>query len=312
MAVVIGYATAFRFWRSFTGDPRTLERVRARKAMSEPCRLTPELRRELHEVGIPFDENYRLHLVFSSPNLRKREEGVASHVYSGEYPAKSLVRLSEQVLIASPELCFAQMADAFTRERAIMGGFELCGTYTIGAGDALLQRSQLTTAKQLREFTRKFLGEYSKAYLAAKHVLDNAASPMEAKLAMLLTLPTGQGGFGLPAPVLNGRIALGQEARRLYDVAYCKADLYWPEALLDVEYDGTEAHRGAALADIAREQALAAEGVAITRLTYPQVEDPEAFAVVAKALARRIGKPLRIRAKDFEAKVLFLRAEIEV
>ncbi len=313
MPIVLSHASAFRFWRRFAGDTRTLRRVRRPKAMEEPLNLTPDLMEELAAFGFAFPDDERLHLLFASPALRSRVARVASHVFTDALPEGSLVRLSERILVASPELAFAQMAESFTFERETMAGMELCGTYAILPDNSLRERAPLTSVEGLTSFATSLMGARAKAVQAARYALDGAASPMEAKLALLLCLPTTRGGYGFPLPELNARIDLGEDARKLYDAAFCRADLFWREAGMDVEYDGRASHDGDAhMVDVAREQALEAQGVSVTRLTYAQIESPEAFDVVAKTLGRRLGKGVRVRARDFEESRLFLRGELEL
>ena len=251
-------------------------------------------------------------MLFASPALRSRTAHIASHVFAGPLPEGSLVRLSDRILVASPELAFAQMSEVFTPEREVMAGMELCGSYAITA-DGLQERAPLTGVARLSAFASEMMGPLSKAAKATRYILDGAASPMEAKLALLLCLPTTRGGYGFPLPELNRRIDLGADARRLYDAAFCRADLFWSDAGLDVEYDGRDAHEGDAHAvDVAREAALEAQGISVMRLTYAQVEDPDAFDVVAKTLGKRLGKDVRVRATAFEENRLFLRGELEL
>ena len=311
MYLVLSHATAFRFWRTFTGNIRLLARPPQPKAMVEAFRPTPDIIAELLALGVDPAGDDRIHLLFSEARLRSRTRNIASHVYSEALPEGALVQLSEHVLAASPELTYVQMSEVFTFERQAIAGMELCGSYAILPDGSLKARTALAHAEDLHTWASALAGPRSRGTLAAPFVLDGAASPMEAKLALLLTLPTARGGYHLPAPVLNHRIDLGAEARRLYDAAFCRADLYWPEARVDVEYDGLAYHEGEAHAvDVAREQALAAQGISVMRLTYAQVEDPDAFAVVAKTLGKRLGRQVRVRHRDFVSNQLFLRAEL--
>ena len=80
-------------------------------------------------------------------------------------------------------------------------------------------------------------------------------------MAILLTLPTTLGGYGLPQPTLNPDIALADQARALYPHTTARPDLYWEHERFDVEYDG-DAHEGEAsrTKDAGRRAALEAEG----------------------------------------------------
>ena len=311
MDLVLSHTTAYRFWRSFSGDLSAFAKARGPRAMGSRVDLTPELREELAALGFAFDESHPLHLLFAESRLRSRVRGVESHVESRPLPAGSLLRLSANVVIVSPELCYAQMSEVVPPAREALVGMEFCGTYAFGPEGLQPDRAPLTSVKQLGEFCATFMGARSGASQTASAVIDGAASPMEARLALLLCLPTTRGGYGLPRPQLNARIELGRTARRIYEVSHCRADLFWPEAKLDVEYDGREAHDSQAhAADVARERALEAQGVTVMRITYEQVADWEAFDLVAKQIGARLGKYVRIRSAGFREHGMALRGEL--
>ena len=139
------------------------------------------------------------------------------------------------------------------------------------------------------------LGSQSRASRAAAYVLDGAASPMEAKLALLLSLPKTRGGYALPAPRLNAPFTLSDKAFALYPHNPCRLDLYWPGARLDVEYDGEEVHTGEQhVRDVARAAALTADRVEVLPLSHGQLADAEAFETVAGFIAKRLGVRLRV------------------
>ena len=127
--------------------------------------------------------------------------------------------------------------------------------------------------------------------VAARLAFDGAASPMEAKLALLLSLPTRLGGFGLPRPQLNRPFALSPEAQLVYPHTPCRLDLSWPGTDLDVEYDGSgDEHSGDMHAkDVARLAALRLDGVDVLVLAKQQVYDPRAFAQMVQVIAGKLG-----------------------
>lgn len=137
---------------------------------------------------------------------------------------------------------------------------------------------------------------------------------MEIKLALVLGLPQRFGGFGLPAPELNAVVPLGEESRALYKVASCRCDLFWPQARLDVEYDGLEFHKGdsSRTEDAARGAALEAEGISVMRLTFPQVADKNALLAVGKVLSGKLGLQWRFRSDAFPERYAALRELLEL
>ena len=322
------------FWRAFRGNRSDLPRQRSPHAMAQPYIPTPELDMELARLGLTPRPKASLHLLFAAPELRSRRRGVTSHVCPEPLPTGSLLRVSEHVLVVSPELCFAQLAETMGPGRLILAGTELCGTYalipaedpadpdrpaSVSAPESptpaiMRERTQLTTSKALRalaaDLPRRPGAE--RARRAGVHLFDGAASPMEAKVALLLALPQRLGGLGLPRPTLNHPIILGTEARKAYPHRTCRCDLYWPETQVDLEYHGADAHDGveAYTKDVARLTALAVEGIDVIPITFAQVADPEVFLAFAFTLAKRLGHPLRLRNANFVENHAVLREEL--
>ena len=77
---------------------------------------------------------------------------------------------------------------------------------------------------------------------AAPWILNNAASPREAALALLMTHPNHLGGYHFARPTLNYSIELTSLARPLSRKEYYVADVCWPAQRLVLEYDSDERH----------------------------------------------------------------------
>ena len=318
--IIISHKTAFLFWRRYAGSRAMLQRSRRSRAMTEPLRLTADLRAELAAFGITPQEGNHLDVLVSAGNLRSTAQAIRSHVCSSALPSGSLLHLSSRILIASPELTFLHLAEEMPLGKLIMAGCELCGTYALESvptdpNQRLPQRQPLTFAMALAAFAesvRRLHGR-SRAQRAVAYVFDNAASPMEAKLSLLLCLPHQLGGRNLPRPLLNAEIPLRDTARRLYPHRVCRADLYWEHANLDVEYDGDYHEGGQAHANgIARAAALQSQDITVLPVTYAQIADPTAFALIAEAISRKVGRTLRIRRRDFTAREAELRAQLRL
>ena len=320
MQLIISHKSALWFWRTFGGDIARLKRVRKPAAMSQPPDLTPQVLEELARFGFFPHATRPLHLLFAKAAARTRTDALVAHCTEQSLPSGSLVQLSEHLLIASPELTFVQEARRSTPGHLILVGCELTGTYVRRpAGEPLGERPPLTTAAKLQEFALQMHPQGTSAAIrAARRVLDRAASPMEAKLALLLSLPSAMGGFGLPAPTLNREFTLSADAQRIYPCTSCRLDLSWPGCNLDVEYDGSgDEHTGEMHAkDVARLAALRLDGLDVMVLAKQQVYDPTVFAQMAQVIAGKLtghpGRAWRIRAKDFAAKQANLREELEL
>ena len=299
MELVISHQRALWFWRTFGGDIRVFERCAYPEAMMTPPRLAAPLRGVLLRAGFTVSEERPLDLLFFRDCTKSRSKQVRSHTTARQLPPGSLVRLSEHVLIASPELVFAQIAEDRSFEQLIMAGCELCGCYRVLGEDGTPlplpeERPRLTRAADIAETLQQLrLGPRTKSARASRHIFDNARSPMEAKVALLLSLPPRLGGFGLPRPVLNPDIHPGPRALALYPRTPCHPDLYWPAIRLDVEYDGADTHTAEAHAkDVARAAAFACEGIEVLVVAKAQVYDRWAFETMAGIIASRLHRSL--------------------
>ena len=320
MFLIISHNSALRFWRTFAGSPTVFRRLRTASPLERPLPLTPELLGELARLGFAPSKDRPLDLLFSSSDGRSRAAAVLAHATNLSLPDGSLLQLSEHVAITSPELTFALVArKKDVRHLALMAS-ELCGTYIPAPpGLPLGTRLPLTSTTQLRAVLAAVYPKQTAAPLiAARLAFDGAASPMEAKLALLLSLPTRLGGFGLPRPQLNRPFTLSPEAQLVYPHSPCRLDLSWPGTNLDVEYDGSgDEHSGDMHAkDVARLAALRLDGLDVLVLAKQQVYDSRAFAQMAQIIAGKLGgqtgRAWRTRAKDFDAKQAGLREALSL
>ena len=275
MDIILSHTGAYRFWRGFAGDAGAFAKVRRAFAMTEPYVPMPDLDDELGGLGIFPAANCRLHLLFSDGSLACGAANVRSHVFAGELPEEALVRVAPHVLMASPELCFAQMAEVFSPGELAMAACELSGRYAVDPQTGrVVPRAPLTTRSRLEAFATQMAGEESAAVRAARQAVDGAASPMQAKLALMLSLPPEMGGYGLPRQAAASALV----------------------------YEGREMPASAS------EPALS--DTVPLRVTYEQVEDPATFALVAESAAARLGCPLPPRDGDFARAHAALRDDL--
>lgn len=215
-------------------------------------------------------------------------------------PGASLVRVNRHVLVPTPELCFLQMARSLSLHELIQLGFELCGTYAPpapGTEHLRTRATPLTTAKRMASFVERLPGAagHKRAMRALEFVRDNARSPMETVSAMLLGLPRRIGGKGLPGMALNYRIDLDRQGQKLAHRSYLLCDLFWPEAHLDVEYEGREFHSGERnmASDKNRANALKHMGISTLSLFDEHIRDEDALDAVVADIARTLHFRLR-------------------
>jgi len=133
-------------------------------------------------------------------------------------------------------------------------------------------RRHLISRAQLRDWAGAHMGLKGLARLrrAADHIEPAAESPMETRLRLVLV------GAGLPRPQAQVSLHDG-------DGSFAgRADLYYPDQRLVIEYDGGT-HRDSMVADDWRQNRLVDSGFRILRFTAGDVlGDPEAVVRLAQ------------------------------
>lgn len=240
-----------------------------------------------------------LHICVSRRSARRQVSGASVHLMSGGYPAGSFCRLRDDVMVASPELTFLQMACVLSLEALVAYGFELCGYFARGSERRIFVNCPaLTSAGRIASFLER-LGRLrarrgegvpwgtARARRALAHVIDGAASPEEAVAAMVLSMPSRLGGYGLPAPRLNQSVVLGAACAELFGIDRFVCDLSWRDGMHVLECQGSKDKlRSRATCDLLRGNVLAADGRDVLEMDRSTLRLPMQMDDVAKALSR--------------------------
>lgn len=235
-----------------------------------------------------------IHVVVPDAAARSQSHLVVSHVWGGEIPPGAFVRVGPSIRVSSPAFTFLQLAQHLDLPGLIRVGYELCGSYSLYSRDerGFCNREPLASPQELVTWSRDVAGRGMRgcrlASSAADQVRGGAESPMEAVLAMLMTLPRRLGGGALGSPELNHRIELPARLGRRLDSRSLRCDLFWPARRLDVEYNSDYAHAGSAgiARDAVRDDVLRELGVTVIRVTRPQMMDFERCLDVVGSVGR--------------------------
>lgn len=316
MTLVVGYESALQYWRCV--GPYYLGTVRRRRSAVEKAK------RILSSGELPFLEegNLRpagcqlpLHVIVSSTDQRVRSKTIISHVCTQEIRPSSYIKAGEEFVVASPELCFLQLASSLSLELLIQIGYELCGTYALQAdSETIFREVPLTSVEKLTAFAEgsNNVRGRKKALRALRYIRDNSASPMETVLAMMLTLPYTLGGYGIVHPRLNYRVAIPKTAKGIADRSFYVIDICWPEAKFGLEYDSAQYHLNPDQqeADARKRNALDALGYSVLTVSQGQIMDSGSFNRLAKQVAHHLEKRLRYIDPEFTQRHLSLRDAI--
>lgn len=307
MDPVLSHISALEYWRSVRIGQRSFRPI----LDEHPLPAESPRKGTLADPG-PWWLTRPLHVLVPRDSMRRTSSEVVCHVESSALPPRSVLDSQNGFKVCSPEFCFVQMATILSLPKLIELGFELCGTYDMSS-DPLRECASLTSVDKLDAYVTELGNVYGKrmAAKALRYVANGSASPRETILTMLLTLPYRMGGYGLSMPFLNHPIDLGRRERRIAGKNYLKCDLYWPNAKLDVEYDGGDhADPQQMLKDSMRRDALVSCGVTVLTVTKWQLEDGGELNAIAHAIADQMGKRLRYVDPDFTRKNRALHREL--
>jgi len=296
MTIYVNNKTALRFWCMVESS---LDDVTSACSVCEVREADASLR------GVPDELLYDaagrkqvLHVLVGDSLQRTKTSRIVSHLRTAPYPKGAFRRLAPGVLIASPELCFVEMAAILSLANLVELVFFFCGTYTLNPNASNpSRRLPLTTIRKQAAFIDA-MGTVRGCRAARKALalaLEGSASPRETKVSMLLYMPTRLGGYGIEAPLLNYQIDFTEREQLLFGRTHVVLDLYWPDYNLAIEYDGEEGHTDGR--DIARDRRKSSEmsyrGITVLRVDKEQLSNPYQVYVLAKKCVRLMGKTLR-------------------
>lgn len=289
MNLYVSHESALAFWLS--------RRARRGRAIGRREKL-PSLSPTRDNIDIAWLEEWRfdthpLHVDVAEKRQIQQRGGLVAHLAGGPVPSGAYERVAMDVWVASPELCFCQIAGAVPLIEAVKTGYELCAGYRKDETDTrgFESREPVTTPQRLQAFAQRYGGRGAKAArVAAQYVRGAAASPMETAAAMLLTLPRRYGGHGLPSCKMNHPVKAADPGTPKRDAKTLYGDLVWPDRRVIVEYDSDFFHTGAERIhdDSTRRNALQGAGWKVFTLTKRQLYSVEECDLFVAQLRRAL------------------------
>lgn len=312
-AYIVG-SSALYCWRR---DPRANHTLKdlCKGAFSD-CVADADSLDALHLSSLDFGPE-PLHLMVPSVDTRIRQKRYRSSVWSRRLPAEAFCNYGTRACIASPDFCLLQAAFRLTRPQLIELCMELFGRYALvlDAERGFVPRDYaLATRESVERLMHAMHGVRCSSQLAhaLRHAVEGSRSPMETREYLLMCLPKNMGGFGLPRPLMNGRVELTQTEQRKARRQHFECDLLWPEQRVVVEYDGHDDHasRLDRARDAMKRDVLVAKGYTVFVVTGAQIMDELLFDGIARDVARAIGFRLRAFPKDWAVRHATLRSEL--
>ncbi len=237
-----------------------------------------------------------IHCMMGEKWTRSSPCGIAAHSGARDFGANAFIRVGDGVYAACPELAFVQCCRGRSLVEAMLLGFEVVGTYatlrTCSANRSGMP--PLSTRRKLSLFLERNRGIYGTDKLMEhgllRFVRDGSASFQETRLAMLLGLPVRMGGRGLGMPTMNFRINASGDASRISGRRFLLADLCWPKARVDVEYESRRHHSDPdeRIRDFKRVHALECLGWKVIQVSEVDICSSVTLDAIADAIRKRL------------------------
>lgn len=257
-------------------------------------------------------------LVVDRPEKRASGSGVLARTWCRGLSQAMLAHVEENIYVCSPELVLLQLASELSYANLLDVAYELCGDFVrlgtaLHEGRHLEEYRPLTSPERLAAVCGLFRHArgIKNARLVAKDVIANSWSPMESRLAALLSLPRSRGGFGCPKPVLNKRIYLPDELVELAGRGYVIPDVLYEDADLCLEYQGKQhGETSDRKRDDSKSNALLMMGIETVRVWDEQLCSPSAMGEIASYICKKHGVRLgpqsaRMRIRQGDLMVAF-------
>ena len=294
-AITLSHHSARAFWLSHDVDALTSLRPSKCDVLARPL---PDMSvcSTLLRQNLYLADSDPVHILVSDTESRRYVSGWTYHICSADLPQGSFWRIAQQLYVTSPELSFLLMGGELTEAQMAEYATNLCASYFIEMPNrAIRPRSrQVTSIEKIGAYLHNMHAVYGrkKALCGLRWATQGSASPMETKLFLRLCIPTRQGGYGLPKPMLNYRIDPGR-CGSLSEQNYYVADLCWPEYGVIVEYDGEAYHQDVS-SDKRRANALEMLEWRVFSITRHEMFDAFAFDMFARQVCKALGKRFRV------------------
>lgn len=291
--------------------PTFLEKPRTQKLGPTELPSPTILDEDLTRIGV---KSRPVHILGSPESGGRHRKDVVIHRSSVPLPPKSLISITDDIMVTSPGLTFLHLAVLNYKEKRYrdvedlaMIGFELCGTYLLDdSWDGMTNTDKpLTTRERIASVFDAMPGAagIKRAREALELVRDGSNSPMESILCALLTWPRRLGGYALGPAALNYHVATSEGDRYV--------DLAFPDRKVGLEYKGRESHSIEQVGrDDRRQNKLVGSGWTIINVWYEDLVEEHLFDQLVADVARALGVRVRIRSDRFDIRRALLRMRL--
>ena len=315
MSILITYPSALEYWMKYdTNHPLNHADGPISNIPSDSA-SRDYLLKQVQKFGFKLP----IHVLVPERSERSHGSKFVCHLAPKNTPHGSIIKLSNEIYIVSPEFCLLLAARELDIAELAILATDLMGIYRFepSAKFSMTNREPLTSLDKISVFlnTAKSISGIKKANIAIHYAFERSNSPVESKLAVVASLPCMYGGYGIIRPELNRYISLSSDGKKLLNRETSCCDMVWFEKRFVVEYDSNLVHNspGQVRYDKKRSDAVLMSGFSLLHVPSDyfcnQNTIDELFILIRKCLGMRSIKPKldKYKEKRFELlKKLFL------
>lgn len=276
--VVVSHRTAYQLFHA--PNLERVQRGRSSYGIKESglraSEVVRRVRKVLADCGVSDDDLNTVDILVPFPSQRCRSKGLRSHVLGRPIAGSMVTRITDGLFVVNPSINFVQAAGWLEPLELIEYGYELCGNYAMPLtsnateNNGYRKRNALTTVATIRESMHDLAGTHGlkRARSALGFVRDGSRSPMETALALMVVLPSSQGGLGYTDIRMNRRVDVPEKLRKTFSSKYLELDLFAQKEHVAIEYDGiAHSELGRRTHDADRASALGLLGIRLRTIT---------------------------------------------
>lgn len=195
------------------------------------------------DLGLP--ESKPLDILVPNAASRIRVPGVVNHVWGTKVSGLRFWETGHKgVIIPTPEVLLAQMAEVASLPELVALGHELCGGYTLrpsgSPSSAFTGVPEVTSEAEIRNLYKSARGLRGHGALrfALPRIRDGSVSPQETCLSTMLQLPTEHFGYQMGWVDLNRTVRPRAGLEGLTKATHRVPDILFRHTKVGINYDG--------------------------------------------------------------------------
>lgn len=195
--------------------------------------------------------NKKIDILVTNKNKVYKDKLFQRHVSKNKLIKKSLLMITKNISVTSPELTIVQLASKLNYYELALLVLEFCGNYSIAndtAAGFINDIMPITSVERIHEFVEQYSKDFCpiKGLKNLKEILafasDYSNSPMESRLFIKLCGPKSKGLYGCKGLELNKRVSVSDSASKIAGQKTIIPDISNKLKRVAIEYDSAQFH----------------------------------------------------------------------